>query len=62
MRGWWEGGGEVRTRALSGESRDTSIVDRTNGDLNMLFKVTKLTKNNSILLLGGGRRRKWEML
>lgn len=51
----------MRTRALSGESRDTSIVDRTNGDLNMLFKVTKLTKNNSILLLGGGRRRKWEM-
>ena len=52
----------MRTRALSGESRDTSIADRTNGDLNMLFKVTKLTKNSSILLLGGGRRRKWEML
>lgn len=48
-------------RELTGKSREDSIVDRTNGDLNMLFKVTKLTKKSVILLLGEGRKRKWEM-
>lgn len=45
----------------TGKSREDPIVDRTNGDLNMLFKVTKLTKNSVILLLGEGRKRQWEM-
>lgn len=37
-------GEEVRTRQLSGKSRDAATVDITNGDLNIPFKVTKLTK------------------
>lgn len=39
----------MRTRALSGDSRDPSIGDRTNGDLKVIFEVIKVTKIRAIL-------------
>lgn len=62
MKGWREGGGEARVRALSGELRDVFKVDRINGDLYMLLKFIKLIKSRFIFLLGEGRKRKLEML
>lgn len=48
----------MRTRALSGDSRDPSIGDRTYGDLKVIFEVIKVTKIRAILPSVEGRKRK----